>query len=39
MDRVAIFLSRHQARTLAGTLYGRYLAVDLKRYLEGARER
>ena len=34
MDRVAIFLSRHQARALAGTLYGRYMAVDLKRYLE-----
>jgi len=39
MDRVAIFLSRHQARTLAGTLYGRYLAVDLKRYLERGRGR
>jgi len=39
MDRVAIFFSRHQARTLAGTLYGRYLAVDLKRYLEGGRGR
>jgi hypothetical protein len=39
MDRVAIFLSRHQARTLAGTLYGRYLAVDLKRYLKGGRGR
>ena len=34
MDRVAIFLSRHQARALAGTLYGRQMAVDLKRYLE-----
>jgi hypothetical protein len=39
MDRVAIFLSRHQARALAGTLYGRYLAVDLKRYLKGGRGR
>jgi hypothetical protein len=39
MDRVAIFLSRHQARALAGTLYGRYLAIDLKRYLEGGRGR
>jgi hypothetical protein len=39
MNRVAIFLSRHQARALAGTLNGRYLAVDLKRYLEGGRGR
>ena len=37
MDRVAIFLSRHQARALAGTLYGQYMAVDLKRYLEDGR--
>jgi len=39
MDRVAIFLSRHQARALAGTLYGRYLAVDVSRCLEGESRR
>jgi len=39
MERVAIFSTWHQARSLAGTLYGRQMAVDLKRYLGSGRER